>query len=539
MKHILLLFLIIAITLSDASSQNQPLTVAESSNFMSTGEYNDVIKFISELQERNSKYLTIDTIGYSIQGNPIPLMIMGNPLPSNHNDIGERLVVYLQANIHAGEVEGKEAVQMLARDLLKDPNSELMKNLVLLITPILNIDGNDKISTSNRRNQVGPVNGVGVRYNGQQLDLNRDAMKMETPEIKAVITRVLNTWDPQISVDCHTTNGSFHEEPITFTWMQNPNGDRSLINYMRDKMMPNVRDTLDIKYNVDNIYYGVFVDRLDYSKGWLSYASEPRYLVNYIGLRNRLAILNENYVYADYKTRILGCYNFLLTVLEYASQEMYEIKDLLLAADASLVSRFSSSLVSDSFAIRYAGKATPEPITIMAFETDTIPGVQGYGRFKKSDRRISVTIPYIADYYATKNVKFPFAYLITSPDPEIIETLTNHGIQIEVLSDNMVLTVEEYKISELKPSSRINQGHYNNIASGNYQVTEKTFQKGTLVVYTEQKLGNVIAALLEPEAQDCLLKWNYFDRYLTPQWGSGYYPYPVYKITSPVVLEID
>ena len=147
---------------------------------MSTGEYNDVIKFISELQERNSKYLTIDTIGYSIQGNPIPLMIMGNPLPSNHNDIGERLVVYLQANIHAGEVEGKEAVQMLARDLLKDPNSELMKNLVLLITPILNIDGNDKISTSNRRNQVGPVNGVGVRYNGQQLDLNRDAMKMET-----------------------------------------------------------------------------------------------------------------------------------------------------------------------------------------------------------------------------------------------------------------------------------------------------------------------------------------------------------------------
>ncbi len=89
MKHILLLFLIVAITLSDANSQNQLLTVAENSDFKSTGEYNDVIKFVSELQESNFEYLTIDTIGFSIEGKPIPLMIIGNPLPSNHNDIGE------------------------------------------------------------------------------------------------------------------------------------------------------------------------------------------------------------------------------------------------------------------------------------------------------------------------------------------------------------------------------------------------------------------------------------------------------------------
>ncbi len=150
----------------------------------------------------------------------------------------KRIVIYVQANIHAGEVEGKEASLMFARDLLKDKNPEILKNVVLLICPIFNADGNEKISTPNRTNQNGPVNGVGVRYNGQFLDLNRDAMKAESPEVRGVISNVFNRWDPAVFMDCHTTNGSYHVEPVTFTWMVNPNGDNSLITYMRDKMIP-------------------------------------------------------------------------------------------------------------------------------------------------------------------------------------------------------------------------------------------------------------------------------------------------------------
>ena len=529
MKRVVLFFMLAFVSNCIVFGQNELLTVAEQSNYKSTSTYDDVMSFISSLTE-NSSFVRVDTIAKSVEGRNVPLMVIANPLPSNTDDVGNRIVVYLQANIHAGEVEGKEATLMLARELLKDPNSEIMKNVVILINPILNPDGNERFSLKNRTNQVGPVNGVGVRHNGQHLDLNRDAMKLETPEITGVVENILNTWDPAITVDCHTTNGSFHEEPITYTWMMNPNGDRTLINYMRDEMMPSVHDTLLDKYNVENIYYGEFVDRLDYSKGWISYASEPRYLVNYIGVRNRLAILNENYVYADFETRVNGCYYLLNTILEYASENKDEIDRLLSSADKITIARGSEPSIIDSFALEYKGAPTPEPITIKAFETDTIPGVKGYWRYKKSDRKVTVTIPYIADYYPTKNVKFPYAYILSISDSRIIDLLQTHGIYVSRLKENTILQVEKFKIQELKGSGRLNQGHYTNSIKGKYVLEEKEFVAGTYIVITNQKLGSLIASLLEPQADDGFLKWNYFDRYLVPQWGSRYYPYPVYRL---------
>ena len=272
----------------------QPLTVAERSNFKSTSTYADVMLFIKSLKQQHPE-MKIETVAQSSEGKIIPLLVIGDYRNK------ENIVIYIQANIHAGEVEGKEATLMLARDLLENDTTGLLNRVILLICPILNPDGNDKISKNNRTNQNGPVNGVGLRYNGQHLDINRDALKLETPELRGVVENVLNKWDPAITIDCHTTNGSFHEEPVTFSWMINPNGDRSLINYMRDEMMPVVAQTLESKYNVMNCYYGIFPDREHHEKGWLNYAAEPRYLFDYVGVRNRLAILNENYVYADFR----------------------------------------------------------------------------------------------------------------------------------------------------------------------------------------------------------------------------------------------
>ena len=194
---------------------------------------------------------------------------------------------------------------------------------MFLLCPNFNPDGNEQISPSNRTYQNGPVNGVGVRHNGQFLDLNRDAMKAESPEVRGVITSIFNKWDPAVFMDCHTTNGSYHVEPVTFTWMVNPNGDNSLIRYMRDKMIPEMSGTLLKKYKVENCYYGEFNDMMKPENGWFYDASDPRYMSNYYGLRNRLGILNENYVYADYESRVKGCYWLIIHWLI-----MYRFMDL-------------------------------------------------------------------------------------------------------------------------------------------------------------------------------------------------------------------
>ena len=450
MKH--LLIFIFAGILSSPLWGQKLLTTAERSDYKSTSTYGDVIKFMNNLTEKND-HAKMEFFARSIEGRDVPLVIIADPMPSSYKELekDERVVVYLQANIHAGEVEGKEATQMLARDLLNgELPEEILENVIVLICPIVNPDGNEKFSTENRTNQNGPVNGVGVRYNGQFLDLNRDAVKLETPELRGVVTEIFNKWDPDITVDCHTSDGSFHEEPVTFTWMVNPNGPRTLIDYMRDQMMPSVQNTLRDKYKVENVFYGVFIDRFDMDKGWLFDSNEFRYMVNYVGLRNRLSILNENYVYADFKTRVHGCYDLLSSILEYAAVHKTEIKNMLSETDQWYTDRHVTHPETDSFAIEYKVRPVPEKISIKAIETDTIPGVTGYWRYKQGKDRFTVTVDYYADYYPVKSVKIPYAYLLSVPDPKILDLLRTHGIHLERLDHEMVLEVEQFNVSSLE-----------------------------------------------------------------------------------------
>lgn len=532
-----LLSLIMIFGLTSAFSQTEMQTVAEKTNYESTSRYEDVMAFVNQL--KTSKFVRVETIARTIEGRDIPLLIVGNPLPKSPKDLvnDKRVVVYIQANIHAGEVEGKEATLMYLRDLLKDKDPKILKDVVLLVCPDFNADGNEKISVKNRTNQNGPINGVGVRYNGQMLDLNRDAMKVESPEIRGVLTNILTKWDPEIIMDCHTTNGSYHVEPTTFTWIMNPNCDRSLITYMRDKMMPEMSSILLNKYNTENCFYGEFIDMMDYSKGWISYAAEPRYLSNYAGIRNRLGILNENYVYADFKSRVLGCYHLIFSLMDYTSAHKTEIKDLIKGVDAKTIARGLNPTVADSFAIVYEGRPTPNNVTIKTYEADKVESENEYERYKRSDRRKDVTVVYIADYYATKNVKFPFAYILSVPDPEVINVLKTHGIVVERLDKTISLDVDKFVIDELKAAQRLNQGHYTETVKGKFVKETMEFNAGLFIVRTSQKLGYVASYLLEPQSDDGLLFWNYFDRYLVPQWSKNYNPYPVYKVIDKVDIK--
>lgn len=508
-------------------------TIAELSNYESTSTYNDVIHFISMLK-KYSDLVHVENIATTVERNEIPLIIIADPLPRSLEQIksDNRIKVYIQGNIHAGEVEGKEAILMFARDILNG-NKDLLKDVILLLCPIFNADGNEPISPKNRTNQNGPKNGVGIRYNGQNLDLNRDAIKLESPEVRGLVKNVLNKYDPAVFVDCHTTNGSYHEEPVTFVWQMNCNGDTSLISYMRDKMMPEVSSTLSNKYNTLNCFYGEFIDQRDYSKGWISYAFEPRYIVNYVGLRNRLAILNENYVYADFKSRVIGCYNLLWSIVEYSAQNKNEIISKIKDADKKTIAKGMNPGLKDSFAVTQKAIPLKKPVTVNSYELEKYTDQNGRERLRKTDVKKKVTIPFFADYIPVKSVKYPFAYILTISDPLIINLLTDHGIKLEKLSQTVTLEVESYKMIELKPSPRSNQGHYMNQLKGEFFSETKEFAKGIILVRTAQPLGNLVTYLLEPESDDGLLIWNFLDRWIIPQWGSGFLPYPVHKVINP------
>ncbi len=538
MKRSFILWIIILSAAYNLFGQNNFQTVAEKSDFKSTSNYNDVRIFIDHLL-KSSPYIRMEKIATSTEGRDIPLLIIGKPLPKSPKDLvnDKRIVVYIQANIHAGEVEGKEAALMYARDLLKQKNPEVLKNVMLLICPLFNADGNEKISPLNRTYQNGPVNGVGVRYNGQFLDLNRDAMKAESPEVRGVLKNVFNKWDPAVFMDCHTTDGSYHVEPTTFTWMVNPDGDTSLITYMREKMMPEMSKKLSDKYKTENCFYGEFYDMMDPEKGWVYDASEPRYMTNYFGIRNRLGILNENYVYADFKSRVMGCYYLINSLLDYTSSHKSEIENMLYDVDKRMVARGADPAVTDSFAIEYKVRPLPQKVTIKTYEAELMNETNGWKNYRRTEKRKDVTIPYYVDYYPTKNVRFPFAYLITTTDPAITDLLKRHGIKMEKLSGDAKIQVQRFEITDLKGSARLNQGHYTNTIEGKYIDGPVDFPAGTIVVRTAQPLGNLAAYLLEPQSDDGLVFWNFLDRILVPQWGNGYNPCPVYKVLDKTVLK--
>jgi hypothetical protein len=538
MKKAFFILIVIAFTVINIFSQTTFPTAAEKSDYKSTSDYKDVITYIDQLKN-SSDLIRVENIAVSTDGMNIPLLVIGDPLPDSPDELtnDKRIVVYIQANIHAGEVEGKEASLMFARDLLKDKHPQILKDVIFLICPVINPDGNEKISRLNRTHQNGPANGVGVRYNGQFLDLNRDAMKAESPEMRGVLMNVFNRWDPSVFMDCHTTNGSFHIEPVTFTWMVNPNGDRSLISYMRDRMMPEISKTLIGRYKIENCFYGEFIDMMDPEKGWILDASEPRYLSNYYGIRNRLGILNENYVYADFKSRVLGCYYLIRSLADYVSKYKSEIKDMLKDVDNKTIIRGLNPGVKDSFAIEYKVQAAPGKVTVRTFEAEMLTDANGRKSYKKSDRQKDVTIPYFIDYYPAKNVRLPFAYLITINDNEITGLLKLHGIKSEKLLNDTKIDVQRFEITDLKAAAKLNQGHYTENIKGKYVNEQISFPSGTIVVRTAQPLANVAAYLLEPESNDGLITWNFFDRYLVPQWGSGYNQYPVYKVIDRVEIK--
>jgi hypothetical protein len=200
--------------------------------------------------------------------------------------------------------------------------------------------------------------------------------------------------------------------------------------------------------------------------------------------------------------------------------------------DKRTIARGSNPAITDSFAIEYSLRPLPAKVTIRTYEAELVNETNGWKNYRRTDRQKDVTVPYYIDYYPAKNVRFPFAYLITTSDPAITDLLKTHGIMMETLSSDSKFEVQQFEISELKGATKLNQGHYTNIIEGKYISGPVDFPAGTIVVRTAQPLGNLAAYLLEPQSNDGMVFWNFFDRYLVPQWGPGYNPYPVYKVLN-------
>jgi hypothetical protein len=237
------LLALLLVTGPGLAAQGLPQTTAERTGYAATSTHAEVGAFLDSLELAGAP-LAVSELGTTALGKPIYVVIASDPAvtaPAEAAAAG-KLVVYLQANIHAGEVEGKEAVLALLRELAGTRRT-LLQQLVILVVPDYNPDGNDAFGpeATNRPEQNGPPR-VGQRPDGLNLDLNRDYFKAEAPETRASLARIYATWDPALMVDLHTTDGTRHGYQLTYAPPLDPNAPPGPTAFVRDHMLPALRE---------------------------------------------------------------------------------------------------------------------------------------------------------------------------------------------------------------------------------------------------------------------------------------------------------
>lgn len=313
-------------------------TRPERTNFEETSRIADITAFLTALSAQ-SPLVRVQTFGTTEEGRAMPLVTLSNPAIGKPAERpAGRPVVFLLANIHGGEVEGKEAVQVLMRRLTSGDLRPLLDRMVIVIAPIYNIDGNEGIDVMNRTAQYGPVAGVGRRENIKGLDLNRDYMKLESAEARA-LAAAFTAWDPHLVVDLHTTNGSYHGYHLTQSIPLNLSLSPTILDYHRETMMPAIMKSLEANHKVRAYYYGNFgrgnagqasVGEL---RRWNTFDHRPRAGQNYVGFRNRLTILSEAYSYLSFKRRIEVTEQFVEEILKYVDGHRAEVVALTKSLD--------------------------------------------------------------------------------------------------------------------------------------------------------------------------------------------------------------
>jgi hypothetical protein len=409
---------------------------------------------------------------------------------------------------------------MLLRDLTLGGLRPLLDRIVLLAVPIYNADGNERWNSGerNRPGQNGPEP-VGQNPNGQGLNLNRDYVKMEAPETRGA-SALLLAWDPDLFIDLHTTNGSYHGYVLTYAPGLNPNSSPAS-EFVRDRFLPMVRERMLQRHRQRTFSYGNFRNQDPDSlvQGWETYDARPRFGTNWMGLRGRLAVLSEGYSNADFRTRVSATYNFVREVLTLAAEQEANIKAVVQA---------SNRLRADSIAVRSVlGPPTSQDV-IAEITQGLGQGAGGYARRQRTGVYRTIRMPVFDRFVPARREARPAGYLIPPRLKEVAELLRRQGILVDLLTQSWRSPVEAFAVDSLSVGPLF-EGHRTVEADGRWSnvSTDTVVSAGWYLIRTDQPLGTLAAYLLEPASEDGVVTWNLLDRELQARVA-----YPIVRVRA-------
>ncbi|MDX2178562.1 MAG: M14 family metallopeptidase [Bryobacteraceae bacterium] len=491
---------------STAASPKDLLTLAEKTNYAETARYAESVALARRL-EKASPWVKVVTFGTTPQGREMIATIVSKDrtfTPEAAKKSGKAIVM-LQSCIHPGEVDGKEASEMLIRDIAVTKKfASWLDHAIFVNIPVFNVDGHERFSAFNRINQDGPRE-MGFRVTAQRLNLNRDFLKADAPEMRAWL-KLWNAWLPDFFLDNHVTDGMDFQYDITIDIPQYQEVWATVGAWTRERYLPYLNDTMATDGHIMGPYGG-FVDRADPTKGFASSSYSPRFSTGYTAIQNRPGLLVETHSLKSFKTRTWAHYDVMRRSIEAVVRDPKALMDAVRAADKAV-----AELAGTSTEIYLDGKRSDEsvPFTFKALRVTRRPSDLAGGPiavYEKEPQDIATRL--FNKTATTLGATAPAGYIVPVEWTEVIDRLALHGIRTERLPRDVKGDFTTWHFFKTSLSPMAFEGRVAPVFEAKKTTVSRTVPAGSVWVPLNQRTARVALNLLEPEAPDSLLRWGF------------------------------
>lgn len=486
-------------------------TVAEKTDWKTTGRYEEIHSLCQDFQRLYPREIRCEKFGKTVEGRDLLAVIVSQnrafkPEVSHRK---KKPILFFQGGIHSGEIDGKDAGFLLIREVL-EKKKDVLQKVTLVFVPIFNIDGHERFGKYNRPNQVGPEE-MGWRTTSQNLNVNRDYAKAETPEMRAML-RYLVRWDPTVYVDLHVTDGAQFQHSIAV--MVNPSlGGNPVLDSVGKKLSDKIQTYLKKAGRQPLDFYPSFNKEDDPSSGISLGIASPRFSQSYWGTHQRFGILVETHSWKDYKTRVFSTKDTLSTLIELAVKDG---KEWLRAQERAVEE--AKKIGGKKYVLEWDTTKTSKTIEF-----------EGY-RYEISDSKVSgqKRIQYFPN---EKEIwKIPFFYElepkveITAPTVGYVahvgeaawiqEKLETHGIIFQIIKKKLRHKVKVFRATDFEFGKKAYEGRQTlslTEKSGRWQEEEREIPAGSLFIPIRQPNSFLVLYLFEPLSRDSFLSWGFFN----------------------------
>lgn len=508
----LLLFSIILVNVLYSQSEiaEDWITYFEKTDFLETPRYEETMQYFRKLSD-SSGYAKMFSFGTSPQGRALYAVSVTKERTGTPPDVVNRTkpVILIINGIHSGEIGGKDASMILLREILiTGEQKHLLDNVDILVVPIFSVDGHERFGPYNRINQNGPKE-MGWRTTAQNLNLNRDWMKADAPEMQAML-KLIHNWKPDFIIDTHSTNGADYQYAITYILETHQNIHSETAYWLRERFIPYMEEYIEHRRYLVFPYVSMRQWYAGLESGLTGGVSTPRFSSGYAAQINRPGIVVETHVLKPYQERVFSTKAMIESIIKYAYEHPGELLDLNRGADSLSVVKFHRNKEHLPLHFRLMDR----------YRNKTFKGIESVREWspianteilRYTGKPIEKEIRFYDDVEVIDSVTVPPVYMIPGEWSEVVDRMRVHGIKIETLAEETTLRVTRYRFTDVRYASNSYEGRQRvDVQYEPYRETV-TLPVGTYFVPTDQQTVRVIAHLLEPKSPDSFLRWGFFN----------------------------